>query len=86
MLIHRETQGFKEASGTVADENIAFEYLYYPETQKVVKRTLESYAKTLQSDEANNQIVVGSEEVEEKNLPQIVREKLINLLRTRSAS
>ena len=86
MLIHREIQGFKEASGTVADEDIAFEYIYYPETQKVVKRTLEFYGKTLHSDAANNQVVVGSEEIAERDLPQIVREKLVILLRTRVAN
>jgi len=49
-------------------------------------RTLETFGKTLHSDAANNQIVVGSEEIAEKDLPQIVREKLVILLRTRVAN
>jgi hypothetical protein len=86
MLIHREIQGNQEASGKCADENIAYEYIYNPETQKVNKRTVESFGDTLQKDESNKHVVVASEEIEEKDLPQIVREKLVILLRTRVAN
>jgi hypothetical protein len=79
MIFHSEKPTLK-AGGEMPDSRVSYDYVYHEETKKINKRTVESYEAKHHPEDQYKRMVVNSEKVELKDLPEEARAKLEALL------